>query len=178
VGELGRNMGDAPELVTLGEAQRRLGVSHTTMARLVKEGRFTLYRNPLDGRQKLVDAQELDEFLQPERVTERRVRPDNRVRLRRSNELLVILREAERTGPPAPFVVTRDAVVHPAFPDGEIPTTEDVFNRLIAEGYVRVLTGIIHRVGTNVGREFTITDRGREEIERLASGRRGMSRQD
>lgn len=166
-------MSDEPELITLGEAQRRLGVSHTTMARLVKEGRFTLYRNPLDGRQKLVDALELEEFLRPERVTERRVRPDNRVRLRRSNELLVILREAERSGPSAPFVVTRSAVIHPALPDGQLPTSEDVFNRLISEGFVKVLTGIIHRVGANVGREFTLTDRGRDEVERLAGRRRG-----
>lgn len=169
-------MSDAPELVTLGEAQRRLGISHTTMARLVREGRFTLYRNPLDGRQKLVDAQELDEFLQPERVTERRVRPDNRVRLRRSNELLVILRDVERSSPPAPFVVTRDAVIHPGLPDGRIATSDDVFNRLVSEGHVRVLSGLIHRMGTDLGREFVITERGREEADRLASGGRGMPR--
>lgn len=166
-------MSDGPDLVTLGDAQRRLGVSHTTMARLVKEGRFTLYRNPLDGRQKLVDAQELDEFLQPERVTERRLRPDNRVRLRRTNELLVMLREAERSGLSAPFVVTRDMVVHPSFPDGGLAVGEDVFNRLVSEGHVRVLAGVIHRVGPNVGREFTITERGREEADRLTRGRRG-----
>lgn len=169
-------MSDEPELITLGEAQRRLGISHTTMARLVKEGRFTLYRNPLDGRQKLVDAQELEEFLRPERITERRVRPDNRVRLRRSNELLVLLWETERTAPPAPFVVTREAVVHPALVNGQAPVTEDTFNRLLTDGYVRVVPGLIHRVGPNVGREFTLTDRGREEAERLSSPRR--SRQD
>lgn len=168
-------MGDGPELINLGEAQRRLGVSHTTMARLVKEGRFTLYRNPLDGRQKLVDAQELEEFLRPERITERRVRPDNRVRLRRSNELLVLLRDAERNGPSAPFVVTREGVVHPGLPEGRLGVTDDVFNRLISEGFVRVLTGIIHRVGPNVGREFTITDRGREEADRLAGRPRGAT---
>jgi excisionase family DNA binding protein len=168
-------MSDQPELVTLGEAQKHLGVSHTTMARLVREGRFTLYRNPLDGRQKLIDAQELDEFLQPERVTERRVRPDNRVRLRRSNELLVMLREAERAGPSAPFVVTRDMVVHPGLLNGGLATGEDIFNRLVSEGHIRVLTGVIHRVGPNVGREFTITERGREEAERLTHGRRGTS---
>lgn len=171
-------MSDQPELITLGEAQQRLGVSHTTMARLVKEGRFTLYRNPLDGRQKLVDAQELDEFLQPERVTERRVRPDNRVRLRRSNELLVILREVERSGPGAPFVITRDTIVHPALPGGRLATSDDVFNRLISEGHVRVLTGVIHRVGQSVGREFTITERGREEADRLTPGRRSTPPQE
>ena len=171
-------MTDRPDLITLGEAQKRLKVSHTTMARLVKEGRFTLYRNPLDGRQKLIDAQELEEFLQPERVTERRVRPDNRVRLRRSNELLVMLREIERFGPHAPFVITRDMVVHPGLPEGGVATSEDVFNRLISDGHVRVLTGVIHRVGLHVGREFTITERGREEADRLAPGRRGAAHHD
>ena len=166
-------MSDQPELVTLGEARKRLSVSHTTMARLVKEGRFTLYRNPLDGRQKLIDAQELEEFLQPERVTERRVRPDNRVRLRRSNELLVVLREAERTGPAAPFVVTRDMVFHASLTNGGLAVGEDIFNRLVADGHVRVLTGVIHRVGPNVGREFTNTERGREVADRLTHGRRG-----
>lgn len=170
-------MSDAPELITLGEAQSRLGVSHTTMARLVKEGRFTLYRNPLDGRQKLVDALELEEFLRPERVTERRVRPDNRVRLRRSNELLVLLRDAERSGQSAHFVVTREAVIHPGLPDGKLATAEDVFSRLVSEGLVNVLTGIVHRLGSGVGREFTITDRGRDEADRL-SGRRPGQRGD
>lgn len=169
-------MSDAPELVTLGEAQQRLGISHTTMARLVREGRFTLYRNPLDGRQKLVDAQELEEFLQPERITERRVRPDNRVRLRRSNELLVILHDIERNGPQAPFVVTRDAVVHPGLPEGRIATSEDVFNRLVSDNYVRILSGLIHRMGADIGREFIITERGREEADRLSSGGRGVPR--
>lgn len=42
-----------------------LGVSRTTMARLVKEGRFTLYQNPLDRRQKLVDAEEVRELATP-----------------------------------------------------------------------------------------------------------------
>jgi hypothetical protein len=167
---------DEPELITLGEAQRRLGISHTTMARLVKEGRFTLYRNPLDGRQKLVDALELEEFLRPERITERKVTPDNRVRLRRSNELLLLLHEVERSSPPSPLVVTRDAVFHPALPSGRVPVTEDVFNRLLTEGYVRVSTGIIHRIGGNtVGREFTITDRGHDEVERLSSRGRGSA---
>lgn len=168
-------MSDGPELIPLGEAQRRLGVSHTTMARLVKEGQFTLYRNPLDGRQKLIDVQELEEFLRPERIIERRVRPDNRVRLRRSNELLVLLWETERAGPPAPFVVTRESVVHPGLVNGQIPVAEDTFSRLASEGHVRVLAGIIHRVGPNVGREFTLTDRGREEAERLSTSGRGRS---
>ena len=35
------------------------------MARLVREGRFTVYENPLDRRQKLVDADEVAEATRP-----------------------------------------------------------------------------------------------------------------
>lgn len=59
-----------PELIPLNEAARRLGVSKMTMARLVKEGRFRLYHNPLDKRQKLVSAQEVTEVARPQPFTE------------------------------------------------------------------------------------------------------------
>lgn len=52
-------------LIPLKTARERLGVSKVTMARLVKEGRFTVYQNPLDRRQKLVDEAELDAALRP-----------------------------------------------------------------------------------------------------------------
>jgi len=52
-------------LITIGQARGMLGVSRTTMARLVKEGRFTLYQNPLDRRQKLVDIDEVRELATP-----------------------------------------------------------------------------------------------------------------
>ena len=54
-----------PNLIPLGEAARRLGVSKMTMARLVREGRFQIYENPLDKRQKLVDAREVSEAVRP-----------------------------------------------------------------------------------------------------------------
>ena len=41
------------ELIPLVEAARRLGISRMTLSRLVKEGRFTVYTNPLDRRQRL-----------------------------------------------------------------------------------------------------------------------------
>jgi hypothetical protein len=49
----------------LGKARERLGVSKVTMARLVREGRFKIYQNPLDRRQKLVDEAELERAIQP-----------------------------------------------------------------------------------------------------------------
>jgi hypothetical protein len=52
-------------LIPLKTARERLGVSKVTMARLVKEGRFTVYHNPLDRRQKLVDEAELDAAVRP-----------------------------------------------------------------------------------------------------------------
>lgn len=46
-------------LITVGEARERLGVSNHTVARLVREGKLITYPNPLDKRQKLVDAAEV-----------------------------------------------------------------------------------------------------------------------
>lgn len=53
-------------LIPLKEAQRRLGISKMTMARLVREGHFQIYLNPLDRRQKLVDVSEIVTFSQPQ----------------------------------------------------------------------------------------------------------------
>ena len=52
-------------LIPLRAARERLGVSKATMARLVKEGCFTIYDNPLDRRQKLVDTSELEQTIRP-----------------------------------------------------------------------------------------------------------------
>ena len=60
------------ELIPLMEAAKRLGVSRMTMNRLVREGRFTIYSNPLDRRQRLLDAKELRENVQPEPETVKR----------------------------------------------------------------------------------------------------------
>ena len=54
------------ERIPLVEAAKRLGISRMTMNRLVREGRFTIYSNPLDRRQWLLDAKELQEKVQPE----------------------------------------------------------------------------------------------------------------
>jgi len=56
-----------PELITLGEAQRRLATSKNTIARLVKEGRLTIFANVLDRRQKLVDAAQVERLRRPQR---------------------------------------------------------------------------------------------------------------
>jgi excisionase family DNA binding protein len=52
-------------LIGMLEAARRLGISNTTMRRLVREGRLTVHENPLDKRQKLVDASEVDRLRVP-----------------------------------------------------------------------------------------------------------------
>ncbi len=54
-----------PELIPLMEAAKRLRVSRMTMNRLVREGRFTIYSNPLDRRQRLISAKELAEVAKP-----------------------------------------------------------------------------------------------------------------
>ncbi len=58
-----------PELITLGEAQKRLGTSKNTIARLVKEGRLTVFYNALDRRQKLVDAAQVEGLRRPQQGT-------------------------------------------------------------------------------------------------------------
>lgn len=52
-------------LITVGDARDRLGVSNHTVARLVREGKLTTYPNPLDKRQKLVDAAEVEALMPP-----------------------------------------------------------------------------------------------------------------
>ncbi len=52
-------------LITVGEARERLGVSNHTIARLVRDGTLKTYPNPLDKRQKLVDAREVSEAARP-----------------------------------------------------------------------------------------------------------------
>lgn len=56
-------------LIPLKDARARLGVSKVTMARLVKEGRFVVYENPLDRRQKLVDLDEITSAVLPRAVS-------------------------------------------------------------------------------------------------------------
>ncbi len=52
-----------PELITIGEARERLGVSKPKMAQLVKAGLFPVYINPLDRREKLVRWADIEEGL-------------------------------------------------------------------------------------------------------------------
>jgi len=56
-----------PELITFGEAMRRLGVSKNTLARLVRDERLAVYRNPLDRREKLLQAAEIERLRRPQR---------------------------------------------------------------------------------------------------------------
>jgi hypothetical protein len=56
------------ELITLKQARERLGISKVTMTKLVRERGLTLYENPLDARQKLVDAAEIEALKQPRPV--------------------------------------------------------------------------------------------------------------
>ncbi|HEY8600271.1 MAG TPA: helix-turn-helix domain-containing protein [Thermomicrobiales bacterium] len=57
---------EGPKMITVKEARERLNISRVTMARLVKEGRFTIYDNPLDKREKLIPENELAEVKRPQ----------------------------------------------------------------------------------------------------------------
>jgi excisionase family DNA binding protein len=50
----------ADDLITVGEARRILGVSTKKMAELIKNGKFTVERDELDGRIKLVSRAEVE----------------------------------------------------------------------------------------------------------------------
>lgn len=174
------------ELIPLKEAQEILGVSHTTMARLVREGRFTIYQNPLDRRQKLVHISEVRAAARPipiaqehreEEGEEKRQRtgpiPIRQPRLPEDDqfkaafELLRILNEAHKADPAAPFIHTQSGdVLHPAFHEGRITVPRARFDRLVREGLLRVLAGVYHRRGADVGREFVITQAGYDALER------------
>jgi hypothetical protein len=174
------------DLIPLKEAQDILGVSHTTMARLVREGRFTIYRNPLDRRQKLVHISEVRAAARPipvaqehptEEAGEARQRsgpiPIRQPRLpdddqfKAAFELLRILSEAHSVNASAPFIHTQSGdVLHPAFHEGRITVPKVRFDRLASEGLIRVLSGVYHRRGPDVGREFVITQAGHDALER------------
>ncbi len=176
------------ELIPLKEAQDILGVSHTTMARLVREGRFTIYQNPLDRRQKLVHisevraaarpvpvAQERDEDEEQEPTGKQRTGPipirqprlPDDDQFKAAFELLRLLNEAHRMNTGAPFIHTQTGdVLHPAFHEGRITVPKARFERLVREGLIRVLTGVFHRRGPDVGREFVITQAGYDALDR------------
>ena len=53
------------ELIPMVEAARRLGVSKLTLRRIVREQGLTTYDNPLDKRQTLLDAAEVERVARP-----------------------------------------------------------------------------------------------------------------
>ncbi len=59
-------------LISLTDARHRIGVSKDTFRQLMREGRFTVYANPRDRRSKLVDTDELDTYLAPQVIRERK----------------------------------------------------------------------------------------------------------
>ena len=66
------------ELIPLREARQRLGISKTTMSRLVRERWFTLYENPLDRRERLVDWEEVQRVMRPRPLVEEDARASGR----------------------------------------------------------------------------------------------------
>lgn len=49
-----------PDLITIGEAMRRLNVSKHTIGRIVQEHNITVYGDPLDKRKRLVKPAEIE----------------------------------------------------------------------------------------------------------------------
>lgn len=53
------------ELITMSDAAARAGVSIVTLRKIVREQGITVYRNPRDARERLVDAAEIDAAMRP-----------------------------------------------------------------------------------------------------------------
>jgi len=58
------------ELVTLSQAQERLGVSRFKITQLVKEGKLPVFQSELDRREKLVRIRDLERLTQPQEITD------------------------------------------------------------------------------------------------------------
>lgn len=61
-----------PELIPMSEAAKRLNISRVTLSKRVREGQFTVYANPQDQREKLLDAAEIADAARPKIVSIRR----------------------------------------------------------------------------------------------------------
>ena len=59
-------------LIPMKEARDRLDVSKETLRQLVLRGVFTVYSNPRDRREKLIDTEELEAYLQPKVIQRRK----------------------------------------------------------------------------------------------------------
>ena len=69
-GRAGQGPTDAKLFLNLKQAREFLGVSRTKLWDLVKEGRLTLYRAPLDKRVRLVKREDLEALKVPEKGPE------------------------------------------------------------------------------------------------------------
>jgi len=58
------------ELVTLTQAQERLGVSRFKITQLVKEGKLPIFQSELDRREKLVRVSDLERLTRPHAVVD------------------------------------------------------------------------------------------------------------
>ncbi len=64
------------DTLTMTEAARRLGVSRTTMRRLVREGGVPVAENPLDQRERLIPAWAIRRLEAPRSASPRQFRSD------------------------------------------------------------------------------------------------------
>ncbi len=52
-------------LITMTDAAERVGVSVVTLRRIIRARGITVYMNPRDARERLVDADEIDAAMRP-----------------------------------------------------------------------------------------------------------------
>jgi hypothetical protein len=54
------------EMVTCGEGARRIGVAPATLRKVIRRGELQTFRDPLNGRVKLLRVEELDALRNPQ----------------------------------------------------------------------------------------------------------------
>ena len=64
------------DMLTMTEAARRLGVSRTTIRRLVREGALPAAENPLDHRERLIPEAAIRHIEEPRQTSPRPFRSD------------------------------------------------------------------------------------------------------
>lgn len=53
------------DLIPMKQAAERAGVSIVTLRRIIREQGITVYRNPRDARERLIDASDIDAAMKP-----------------------------------------------------------------------------------------------------------------
>jgi len=64
------------DLIPLTQAAERIGSSMNTLRKVIRNHDLVVYANPLDARERLIDADELEAAIRPVPIRRRATKPD------------------------------------------------------------------------------------------------------